>query len=109
MAIPAVTKGHFTPAEWRAFSRALIKARGGRCQRCGHDGSLTTPFPSSPHIRHPNPLTVHHINWDPADNRDQNLAVLCASCHFQVQHGDARERRREAQKLAGQGTLWKEE
>jgi hypothetical protein len=40
-------------------------------------------------------LTCSHLNHDPTDNRDENLAALCQSCHlYHDRHFHAHNRRR---------------
>ena len=63
------------PPGWREFQASVIKKRGNFCQRCGIDGSK----------RHK--LTVHHLDGNPAHNKDENYRVLCTCCHLKVQAG----------------------
>lgn len=48
-------------------------------------------------------LTVAHLNHDPADNRDENLAALCQRCHLKYdERHHYTTRRRRAAEHAGQ-------
>lgn len=62
------------PPNWKAISSWTIKARGSRCESCGSnkedDGKV---------------LTVHHIDYNPANNELSNLVVLCQGCHLRRQ------------------------
>lgn len=58
------------PIGWQAFSRNL-RLKVGECQFCGHDGSGS------------NILTVAHLDQNTKNNSEENLKVLCRSCHIQ--------------------------
>lgn len=45
-----------------------------RCERCGLDEWRGQPLP----------VTLHHVNGDPYDNRLENLQFLCPNCHSQT-------------------------
>jgi hypothetical protein len=45
-----------------------------RCEECGIDEWLGLPLA----------LALHHVNGDPADNRLDNLRLLCPNCHSQT-------------------------
>lgn len=62
------------PKDWPQITRRLVQERGGKCERC--------KLPP----RHRKPLTVHHIDGNPANNEPSNLVVLCSPCHLRVQN-----------------------
>jgi len=51
---------------------------GGKCEACGHKHD-----PQSGHS-----LTVHHLDNDPKNDADWNLAALCQRCHLRYQGRD---------------------
>ncbi len=57
--------------KWKEISKGLIK-QVGHCVNCGNGKKLL------------NPLTVHHIDFDPENNLSSNLEVLCARCHLRL-------------------------
>jgi 5-methylcytosine-specific restriction endonuclease McrA len=46
----------------------------GRCEECGIDSWLGLPLS----------LQVHHANGCAADNRLENIVLLCPNCHSQT-------------------------
>lgn len=54
-----------TGSQSRGYRKVVCK---DKCERCGTDESLG----------------IHHINDDHFDNREENLQVLCNSCHMSV-------------------------
>uniref|UniRef100_A0A6H2A2S6 Putative homing endonuclease n=1 Tax=viral metagenome TaxID=1070528 RepID=A0A6H2A2S6_9ZZZZ len=62
------------PKNWREISLEIRGSRNYTCEGCGQYGS-----------RPGNPLTVHHIDYNPANNPPGNLLLLCAKCHLKVQ------------------------
>ncbi len=81
------------PKDWNEIAVRIKAERGNRCEFCGHDGRKSNG-------KH-NPLTVHHLNYDPTDCRPENLVVLCAVCHLKLQH---KERRRLKSAIASRGS-----
>lgn len=64
------------PPEWTPRLRAEIKARDNdQCRLCGEGGRAAK-------------LAVHHVNYQKADCRPENLVTLCARCHAQTNYGD---------------------
>lgn len=57
----------------RHLRRFLIEKYGERCAECGWQkrNRLTGQVP----------LTIHHIDGDWANNREENLVLLCPNCH----------------------------
>jgi len=64
---------HYYGKEWQGCSKWIIKTVA-HCVACGRS-------PSKQVI-----LTVHHIDFDPANNDMSNLVCLCARCHLR-KHG----------------------
>lgn len=62
------------PKNWRVISLTIRGERNYTCEGCGQYGS-----------RPRNPLTVHHIDFNPTHNSPDNLLLLCAKCHLKVQ------------------------
>ncbi len=64
------------PDNWRAISDRIRFQRQSTCEGCGQIGSRVR-----------NPLTVHHVDYNPQNNADTNLLLLCAKCHLRLQQG----------------------
>lgn len=61
------------PPNWRMIVLALKAERGSSCENCGTVGEKR------------NPLTTHHIDYKPSNCSRDNLIILCAKCHLQLQ------------------------
>ena len=88
----AVQRGDIVPRDWRIplaellvtgrkTNRGHLKSRlitaglkENRCEECGLTEWRGRPFN----------MQLHHINGDGADNRLENLSLLCANCHAQT-------------------------
>lgn len=95
------------PTYWDQI-RAFIRARAGNC--C--EGSPRYPDCRAVNYQ-PHPvtgsivvLTIAHLNHDPTDNRESNLACLCQRCHLthDARH-HAQEARRTRDRRRGQMRL----
>lgn len=65
------------PKNWAAISKRIRFERAqNRCEHCGAENHRPHPVTGSRVV-----LTVAHLNHDPADNRESNLAALCQKCH----------------------------
>lgn len=53
--------------DWPEISKRIRRLRGSKCEKCPE--------------KNPRTLQVHHRNSQKSDNRDENLQVLCRSCH----------------------------
>jgi len=63
------------PDNWEQIASDLKERHGWKCERCGHPHEVDTGYV----------LTIHHLDGDPANNQDWNLACLCQRCHLKVQ------------------------
>ena len=73
------------PKNWSEISYSVKEAAKWRCSSCGRQGFR-------PSDKKPEGLTrsewtgytlsVHHSNYDPSDNRWENLVPLCTPCHL---------------------------
>ena len=89
---------HLYPPDWKAISYRIRFVRAkGKCERCGvPHGHFRDEFDVA---RSPEAwaslqaqgfvwratkivLTTAHLNHDPTDNREENLAALCQRCHL---------------------------
>jgi transcriptional regulator with XRE-family HTH domain len=60
---------------WNSKLRLKIRTRDGfKCKLCGCSDS-------EHRIKYHHPLTVHHIDYDKKNCKDENLISLCKSCH----------------------------
>jgi 5-methylcytosine-specific restriction endonuclease McrA len=58
-----------TSPRWRKLRQRLLRTRGRRCQHCGVDQAKRY-------------LQLHHVSYDRLGfERDEDLLVLCRSCH----------------------------
>ncbi len=65
------------PKDWPALSRRIRFERAqGRCEWCGAVHGAPHPVTGSRVV-----LTVAHLNHQPEDCREDNLAALCQRCH----------------------------
>lgn len=64
------------PDNWKQISYEVRRERNNTCEGCGQVGSV-----------YRNPLTVHHIDYNPRNNEHSNLLLLCAKCHLRLQQG----------------------
>lgn len=67
------------PKDWEAISlRIRTERAGGRCEFCREAlNGQPHPVTGSKVV-----LTTAHLNHNPADCRDENLAAMCQKCHL---------------------------
>jgi len=65
------------PTDSDSIATRLKEKRGWDCEGCGHHGSTPRRV-----------LTVHHVDYDPSNNHEGNLLVLCQKCHLALQQGN---------------------
>jgi 5-methylcytosine-specific restriction endonuclease McrA len=64
--------------DWAALSRRLRSERAGNCcEWCGVANGQLNLFTGSRVV-----LTVAHLDQNPRNNAEHNLAVLCQKCHL---------------------------
>ena len=110
------------PRDWKAISHRIRFVRaGGKCERCGiphnwyrsQDGSIIVADPDLIlKLKYPVKfsriiLTTAHLDHDPTNNDERNLAALCQRCQlaYDLRHHLA-SRRRHLERVGGQGRLF---
>ena len=76
MPVKPENKGRY-PANWPEIRQRILKRDGNRCKFCGAENYQPHPVTGSKVI-----LTIAHLNGNPEDNRDGNLAALCQRDHL---------------------------
>lgn len=77
------------PADWEAISKRIRARAGGRCEWCNAENGRAHPVTGSLVV-----LTVAHLDHDPSNCDERNLAALCQRCHIRY---DARQHAKSAQ------------
>lgn len=64
------------PVNWKEIREEILRRAEHKCELCGAENY-------KPHWKTKSKvvLTIHHINYDIADNRRYNLLALCQRCH----------------------------
>jgi hypothetical protein len=65
------------PANWNDISLRIRTRAGWKCEWCDAENGKPNPATGSKVV-----LTVAHLNHDPGDCADSNLASLCQRCHL---------------------------
>ena len=72
------------PQNWKEIATSIKESFDWRCTRCNR--VCLRPGQKPPELtlsqRRVYTLQVHHFNFDPSDNRLENLAPLCSGCHL---------------------------
>ena len=63
------------PFNWGCIANSVKEKTGWKCERCGRGHSPAEGYT----------LTVHHLDGNPSNCADWNLAALCQRCHLSVQ------------------------
>ena len=65
------------PPDWPDISRRIrFERAGNRCEWCGAANRWFHPDTGSVVV-----LSTAHLDHDPRNNRESNLAALCQACH----------------------------
>ncbi len=67
------TSAAYNTAAWRRIRAAFIAKHGDQCWACSKPATQRDP------------ATVHHIDGNPRNNREANLAVLHRTCHGRLE------------------------
>jgi predicted HNH restriction endonuclease len=72
------------PDNWSEIAFKVKEKAGWRCSRCDRScfrpGEIPKKMTRSEWAR--KTLSVHHSNFNPEDNRIENLIPLCSPCHL---------------------------
>ncbi|MDJ0717695.1 MAG: HNH endonuclease [Prochloraceae cyanobacterium] len=90
------------PANWKEIALAVKESAGWRCRSCGkkcfRPGEKPKDLTRAQWTNYT--LCVHHSNYNPEDNRPENLIPLCTPCHLSKHTG------RRGSISPGQLSLW---
>ena len=88
------------PPDWPEISaRVRFERAGNRCEWCGAANYWFHPETGSAVV-----LAVAHLDHDPGNNDDDNLAALCQACHNR-HDGPKRTQNRKHRQLRNAGQL----
>jgi 5-methylcytosine-specific restriction endonuclease McrA len=77
------------PKNWPEIATKIKQKVHWRCQSCLRQclkpGDNTSKLTKSE--RTAKTLVVHHCNYTPEDNREENLMALCTACHLSLHTG----------------------
>jgi 5-methylcytosine-specific restriction endonuclease McrA len=76
------------PKNWKMIRQEIIWRSNDRCELCNAENYMPHWKTNSKVV-----LTVHHINFNPQDNRMCNLIALCQRCHIKLDAGEKARRR----------------
>ena len=72
------------PKNWEQIAFKIKEKAKWKCTKCGlqclKPSDDKTKLNKSQKAKLT--LTVHHLNYQPEDNRPENLVALCTSCHL---------------------------
>lgn len=90
------------PKNWKEIAFNIKVKADWKCQKCGTQCLRPTDDKSklSKSERSKLTLTVHHFNYQPEDNREENLIAVCSGCHLSYHT------RRKSNIVIGQLSLW---
>ena len=67
------------PANWKQISELVRELAGWACEICDAVDGNPHPVTGSKVV-----LTVHHLDYSPANNHPINLIALCQRCHIRL-------------------------
>lgn len=94
------------PKNWAAISKRIrFERAGNRCEWCDAANYWFHPQTGSVVV-----LTVAHLDHDPTNNAEDNLAALCQRCHNRYDAAKrGQNRKHNARRAAGQLRLFETE
>jgi 5-methylcytosine-specific restriction endonuclease McrA len=78
------------PKNWKQIREKIMARAENRCELCNAKNYELHWKTGSKVV-----LTIHHINFNPQDNRTNNLLALCQRCHIKLDAGEKARRRQE--------------
>ena len=79
------------PADWKAISQRIRFVRAeNRCEWCHAENYQPHPITGSKVV-----LTVAHLDHNPTNSNDANLAALCQKCHLSYDAAHRRNQHRQ--------------
>jgi 5-methylcytosine-specific restriction endonuclease McrA len=67
------------PANWKDISLQVRFEAGNQCELCDCRNGEPNPKTGSKVV-----LTVHHLDFNPSNNKRYNLIALCQRCHLRL-------------------------
>lgn len=67
------------PKDWKQISAEVRLRAGNMCEMCQAENGKPNPKTGSKVI-----LTVHHLDFNPLNNKEYNLMALCQRCHLRL-------------------------
>jgi len=64
------------PKDWKSISWSVRVRAGNQCELCDAKNGFAHPKTGSKVV-----LTVHHLDFNPQNNKDYNLIAVCQRCH----------------------------
>lgn len=86
---------HLYPKDWIHLSKRIRERDENRCKFCNAENHQPHPITGSIVV-----LTVAHLDHDPRNNGDENLAALCQRCHNRYDAKHRAETRRKQHDMA---------
>ena len=75
-----ISLGHIH--ERKTLKRWLVRERGYACERCGGSEWMGAPMP----------LELDHADGNPANDKPNNIRLLCSNCHSQMPNAKGKNR-----------------
>lgn len=74
------------PKDWNLIALAIKTQANWKCSECGLD-CTPQPIADDRSLKAKRTLTVHHQDYNPANNHPDNLIALCSGCHLRKHSG----------------------
>jgi 5-methylcytosine-specific restriction endonuclease McrA len=67
------------PPNWKSISASTRICAGNKCEICDAKNGFPNPVTGSKVV-----LTVHHLDFNPGNNKPYNIIALCQRCHLRL-------------------------